>query len=312
MIRFERFELENGLRVIVHEDESTPLVAVNLLYNVGSKDESPATTGIAHLFEHLMFGGSLNAPNFDDPIQMAGGENNAFTNHDITNYYEVLPSENIETAFWLESDRMSSLVVSEEVLNVQKKVVVEEFKETCLDQPYGDVWHHIGNMAYKVHPYSWPTIGKDIGHVERITLSDVKDFYQRFYCPSNAILAVSGNVDVATVKHLAKKWFGDIPSGRRVSRSLPREQPQVSFEKQTRLAKVPMDALYMAFHTCARLEDDFYATDLISDILCNGPSSRLYNSLLKERRLFVEIDCYITGNIDPGAVDHRRQTFPRC
>jgi len=276
LIRFERFTLANGLRVLVHEDKSTPMVVVNVLYNVGARDESPDKTGFAHLFEHLMFGGSKHIANFDDVIQLAGGDNNAFTNNDITNFYDILPAENIETAFWLESDRMLSLNFDERVLEVQRKVVVEEFKESCLNQPYGDVWHHLADMAYKVHPYQWPTIGKVPKHVEDATLDDVKSFFYKFYRPNNAILTVVGNVSTAQIKALTEKWFGDIPAGAIPSRSIPAEPPQ------------------------QKLETDYYATDLMSDILSHGPSSRLYRKLLKEQQLVSHIDCYVTGNIDPG------------
>lgn len=300
MIKFERFVLKNGLRVLVHQDDSTPMVAVNVLYNVGARDESPEKTGFAHLFEHLMFGGSANVPDFDDPIQEAGGENNAFTNNDITNFYDILPAENIETAFWLESDRMLHLKFDERVLEIQRKVVVEEFKETCLNQPYGDVWHHLTDMAYKVHPYRWPTIGKAPSHVEEATLEDVKAFYYKFYRPNNAILTVAGNVTVDRVRELAEKWFGDIPAGEIVTRRLPKEPPQRRPEQRTNEANVPVDALYLAFHTPARTDPDYYPTDLISDILSSGSSSRLYRRLLMERELFSSIDAYITGSIDPG------------
>lgn len=276
------------------------MVAVNVLYNVGARDESPEKTGFAHLFEHLMFGGSANVPDFDEPIQMAGGENNAFTNNDITNFYNILPSENIETAFWLESDRMLSLNFDEKVLEVQRKVVVEEFKETCLNQPYGDVWHHLADMAFKVHPYRWPTIGKVPKHVEEATLEDVKDFFYRYYRPNNAILVVSGNVTTSQVQALSERWFGDIPAGPVSERCLPQEPPQKKLEQRINVANVPVDAIYLAFHTPARQDPDFYVLDLLSDVLSNGQSSRLYRHLLKERQLFTHIDAYLTGSIDPG------------
>lgn len=276
------------------------MAAVNVLYNVGARDESPERTGFAHLFEHLMFGGSANIPDFDDPIQRAGGENNAFTNNDITNFYDILPAENLETALWLESDRMLSLNFDELVLDVQRKVVLEEFKETCLNQPYGDVWHHISDMAYKVHPYRWPTIGKIPRHVEEATLQDVKSFFYRYYRPNNAILAISGPVKLENIKQLVEKWFGDIPKGEVPQRMLPQEPPQVAFQQRINQANVPVDALYLAFHTPSRSERDYYVTDLLSDVLGNGQSSRLYSRLLKERELFTSIDCYLTGSIDPG------------
>lgn len=292
--------MKNGLRVLVHEDDSTPMVAVNVLYNVGARDESPDKTGFAHLFEHLMFGGSANVPDFDEPIQMAGGENNAFTNNDITNFYDIVPAQNIETAFWLESDRMLSLNFDEKVLDVQRKVVVEEFKETCLNQPYGDVWHHISDMAYKVHPYRWPTIGKAPKHVEDATMEDVRGFFFNYYRPNNAILVVSGKVTVERARKLTEKWFGDIPPGEIPSRNIPQEPPQKKLQRRLNQANVPVDALYLAFHVPSRLDPDYYPVDLLSDILCNGSSSRLYHRLLKEQQLFTNIDCYITGSIDPG------------
>ena len=300
MIKFERFELDNGLTVLVHEDDSTPMVAVNVLYNVGARDESPDKTGFAHLFEHLMFGGSANIPDFDTPIQMAGGENNAFTNNDITNFYDILPAENLEVALWLESDRMMSLNFDERVLEVQRKVVVEEFKETCLNEPYGDVWHHIADMAFKVHPYRWPTIGKVPKHVEDATLDDVRQFFYRYYRPNNAILAIAGNIKTEEVKALVEKWFGDIPAGQAMERKLPQEPPQKRLERRINEANVPVDAIYLAFHMPARSHPDYYVADLISDVLSNGSSSRLYRRLLKEQELFSSIDCYVSGSIDPG------------
>jgi predicted Zn-dependent peptidase len=286
--------------VLLHEDKSTPMVAVNILYDIGSKDENPEKTGFAHLFEHLMFGGSANIPDFDDPIQMAGGENNAFTNSDMTNFYEVLPAENLEVALWLESDRMLSLNFDEKVLDTQRKVVVEEFKETCLNEPYGDVWHHISDLAYKVHPYRWPTIGLEPKHVEDARMDDVKDFFFKFYRPNNAILVIAGNVEPAKTLMLVEKWFGDIPAGEVPVRRLQSEPPQPVFREKIVEAKVPVDALYLIFHTCARIHPDFYAVDLLSDVLASGPSSRLYRRLLKEKKLFSHIDCYITASNDPG------------
>jgi zinc protease len=300
MINYHRFTLENGLRVLVHEDDSTPMVAMNVLYNVGSRDESPERTGFAHLFEHLMFGGSLNVPNFDTPIQLAGGENNAFTNSDITNFYNILPSENLETAFWLESDRMFSLNFSETSLDKQRKVVVEEFKETCLNEPYGDVWHHLMDLTYKQHPYRWPTIGLVPEHVEQATLKDVENFFYKFYRPNNAIIVIAGNCNLEQVETLTKKWFNEVPKGDVPTRNLPQEPAQQEFRKKTHESAVPLDALHFAFHIPDRLSPDYYTIDLISDILCNGQSSRLYRKLLKNEELFSDIDCYITGTIDAG------------
>lgn len=300
MIAFNRFELENGLRVLVHEDDSTPMVAVNVLYNIGSRDELPEKTGFAHLFEHLMFGGSVNIPDFDDPIQRAGGDNNAFTNNDVTNFYDILPAENLETGLWLESDRMLRLNFDDKVLKVQRKVVVEEFKETCLNQPYGDVWHHIADLAYQVHPYRWPVIGKVPKHVEDATLKDVEDFFFKYYRPNNAILVISGQVKTAKIKCLVEHWFGDIPKGNIPKRRIPAEPPQKKLQQRIQQANVPVDALYLAFHMPARTDADYYPTDLLSDVLSNGRSSRLFRRLLKEKQLFSQIDCYVTGNIDPG------------
>lgn len=302
MIEYSKFTLANGLRVIVHEDHSTPMVAVNVLYDVGSRDESPEKTGFAHLFEHLMFGGSLNVPEFDEPIQMAGGENNAFTNSDITNYYDILPAQNIEIAFWLESDRMLNLNFDDQVLDTQRKVVVEEFKETCLNQPYGDVWHHLSDMVYQSHPYQWPTIGKIPEHVEQATMEDVKDFYYKFYCPNNAILTVAGDVTVEQIKELSAKWFGNIAKGNLPKRKIALEPLQKEVRFRDLKGNIPLDAIYLAFQMPDRLHEDYYNVDLLSDILCNGRSSRLYQRLLKEQELFAQIDCYISGTIDTGVL----------
>ncbi|MEL6924968.1 MAG: pitrilysin family protein [Bacteroidota bacterium] len=300
MIDFSRFELSNGLRVLVHEDRSTPMAAVNILYNVGARDESPEKTGFAHLFEHLMFEGSANIPDFDDPLQIAGGDSNAFTNNDITNFYDIVPAQNLETVFWLESDRMLNLNFNQKALEIQQKVVIEEFKETCLNKPYGDVWHHLADMAYQVHPYRWPTIGKVPKHIEDATLDDVKHFFYKHYRPNNAIMVVAGNVDVEQVKQLSEKWFGNIPKGETTSRTLPQEPPQQKLQRRINHAKVPVDALYLAFHIPGRLEKGYYVADLLSDVLSNGQSSRLYRRLLKDKPIFNDIDAYITGSIDPG------------
>lgn len=300
MIEYSRFQLANGLRVIVHEDTSTPMVAFNLLYDVGARDESPDKTGFAHLFEHLMFSGSANVPDVDDQIQLAGGENNAYTTNDNTNFYSTVPADNLELIFWLESDRMMSLNINENSLDIQRKVVVEEFKETCLNQPYGDSWHHIAELAYKVHPYQWPTIGKVPKHIEEATLEDVREFYDRFYQPNNAVLSVSGNVTVERVKELCEKWFADLPTREASKRQLPQEPPQTQLCKRVNHANVPADALFLAFHVPARHEPDYYVVDLLSDLLANGGSSRLYRRLQKEQKLFNQIDAYVTGSMDPG------------
>ncbi|MFN4234731.1 MAG: M16 family metallopeptidase [Bacteroidia bacterium] len=300
MINYKKHQLANGLKIITHFDNSTPIVAFNLLYNVGARDEHPEKTGFAHLFEHLMFGGSVNIPNFDEPLQRVGGENNAFTNNDVTNYYITLPKENVETAFWLESDRMLSLAFSEKSLEVQRNVVIEEFRQRYLNQPYGDVWLHLRPLAYKIHPYQWATIGKEISHIENATMQDVKDFFYSYYRPNNAILVVAGNIEHDEVVQLSEKWFGNIPAGEIKKRVLPQEPKQTEARKLTLERDVPANAIYKAYHICKRTDDDFYVFDLISDLLSRGNSSRFYQSLIKEQKLFSEIDAYVTGDFDPG------------
>lgn len=300
MISFDRFSLANGLKVIVHEDHSTLMVAFNILYDVGARDEDPERTGFAHLFEHLMFGGSVNIPDYDEPLQMAGGENNAYTTNDITNYYIQLPKENMETAFWLESDRMLSLAFDENSLEVQRKVVSEEFKEHYINKPYGDVWNHLRKLAYKNHPYQWMTIGKELKHIEDAKLQDVKDFFFKHYRPQNAVLCVAGNTNKGEVKALAEKWFGDIPPGDKYERNLPKEERQTAARIQTIEADVPFDALYKAWHMAGRTDPQYYAADIITEVLGGGQSSRLYQRLVKEQQLFSNISCYHTGSTDPG------------
>ncbi len=300
MISFDRYVLENGLRLIVHEDKSSPMVAVNVVYDVGSRDEDPTKTGFAHLFEHLMFGGSQNIPDFDGPIQNAGGENNAFTNTDMTNFYNVLPAENVETALWLESDRMQQLVFSERALNIQKKVVIEEFKETCLTQPYGDVWHHLSELVYEKHSYRWPTIGKSPSHIENAKLEDVVHFFNKHYTPSNAVLVISGNMSGKKAYDLVDKWFSNIPAGKKYNRQLDFDTPQHCMKQKVVKGNVPLEALYMSFNMVDRSHPDYYAYDLLSDVLSNGRSSRLFQRLLKENQFFSQIDAYISGTFDPG------------
>jgi zinc protease len=300
MIEFEKFTLTNGLRVLVHQDKSTPMVVVNTLYDVGARDEDPNRTGFAHLFEHLMFGGSINIPAYDDPLQVAGGENNAYTSNDLTNYYCQLPAENAETAFWLESDRMLSLAFEEKSLEVQRKVVCEEFKEHYINKPYGDVWHKMRELAYKVHPYRWMTIGKELKHVEDVTLEEVKAFFFKHYTPSNAILVVAGNITTEKVKELTQKWFADIPAGTKYNRELPQEPRQQEARSLEVKAAVPLDALYKCWHICSRLDEGYYAADLISELLGGGGSSRLYQALVKEKTLFSNIECYHMGSTDNG------------
>ena len=300
MVQFERFSLDNGLRVIVHQDTSTPLAVLNVMYDVGSKDEDPGKTGFAHLFEHLMFGGSVNVPEYDEPLQMAGGDNNAYTTNDLTNYYIQLPSENLETAFWLESDRMLSLAFDEKSLEIQRKVVIEEFKEHYLNKPYGDAWLKLRELAYQVHPYRWMTIGKEPSHIENAQLQDVKNFFFKHYRPVNAILSVAGNVTTEQVKALAVKWFGPIEPGEKYVRQLAKEPPQTTQRKLEVHADVPLDALYKCWHMSARLDKGYYAADLITEILGGGQSSRLYQVLVKEKKLFSHIDCSHHGTVDEG------------
>ena len=300
MIQFERFKLKNNLTVIVHQDKSTPLACVNLLYDVGARDEDESRTGFAHLFEHLMFGGSINIPNYDEPLQMVGGENNAFTTNDITNYYCTVPAQNLETAFWLESDRMISLAFTSKSLDVQRSVVIEEFKQRYLNQPYGDVWLLLRPLAYQVHPYRWATIGKEISHIEEAAMSDVKSFFKKFYNPSNAILVVAGNVETEQVKALAEKWFAPIPAGVKPDRQLPVEPKQITARKLTVERDVPASAIYKAYHMCSRRDEAYHSVDLLSDILSRGNSSRLYKSLIKDKQLFSDINAYVMGDLDKG------------
>jgi predicted Zn-dependent peptidase len=300
MIQFERFSLENGLKVIFHKDTTTPLAVVNTLYDVGARDEDPEKTGFAHLFEHLMFGGSVNIPDFDAPLQHAGGESNAFTSNDITNYYDVLPAQNIETALWLESDRMLSLGFTPKSLETQRSVVIEEFKQRYLNQPYGDVWLKLRPLAYHTHPYQWATIGKEISHIEEAIMEDVKAFFHKFYNPSNAILCIAGNFELDEVKRLVEKWYGDIPSKMKPARILTAELPQTEFREQIIERNVPSDAFYYAFKMSERKSAEYYITDMLSDALGRDKSSRLYTSIQKEQKLVTEIGAYITGSLDNG------------
>jgi predicted Zn-dependent peptidase len=302
MINYKKFLLENGLTVLVHEDKSTPLVAMNILYNVGSRDEDPSITGLAHLFEHLMFGGSINIPDYDTPLQFVGGENNAFTNNDITNYYLTIPSENIETGFWLESDRMLELDFSSKNLDTQKNVVIEEFNQRYLNQPYGDAILKLRPMVYKIHPYRWPTIGMDMAHVKNVDLEHVKSFFFSHYAPNNAILALTGNIGFERAFKLANKWFGPIEKRAIKTRNLPAEPAQTEERILTTENDVPSTALYIAWHVGPRNSTDFYTLDLITDLLAGGESGRLYTKLVREKKLFSEINAYLTADIDPGLI----------
>lgn len=302
MIEFEKYILSNGLRVLIHQDHTTPLAAMNIVYDVGARDEHPDKTGFAHLFEHLMFEGSKHIPNYDTPLQLAGGTNNAFTSNDVTNYYLTVPASNIEVGFWLESDRMLELAFSQEKLDIQKKVVSEEFKQRYLNQPYGDIWLLARPLIYKKHPYQWATIGKDLSHIEQATLDDVKDFFYRFYAPNNAVLVISGNVEASAMLQLSEKWFGSIPRRNVPQRNLPQEPPQTE-ERRLRVERdVPSDALLMAFHMPARTDERYYTFDLLTDILSGGKSSRLYEKLVKEKEIYTEIGAYVMGSHDPGLI----------
>lgn len=300
MIPFERFQLENGLTVIVHQDKSSPMAVLNLLYKVGARNESPEKTGFAHLFEHLMFGGSKHVPSFDEPLQRVGGDNNAFTSNDITNYYITVPSANLETAFWLESDRMLSLSFDPNVLEVQRAVVIEEFKQRYLNQPYGDVWLKLRPLAYDQHPYQWPTIGKEISHIEEATLEDVKAFFKRFYVPNNAVLVVAGDVNLDEVRRLSEKWFGPIPQGEQDLVEIKPEPKQQQYKILETSADVPLDAFYLSFHMSGRNDRNYHATDLLSDVLGRGKSSLLYQELVEKQPIFNTINAFVTGNVDPG------------
>jgi zinc protease len=302
MVEFLKYTLDNGLKVILHQDDSSPLVAINLLYNVGSKHESADKTGLTHLFEHLMFSGTKNIPNFDDVIQKAGGENNAFTNNDFTNFYNVLPKQNLEVGLWLEADRMAHLTIKKKPLNTQKKVVIEEFKETCLNEPYGDMWHHLGEMVYPNHPYNWPVIGKKIDHIESVTLSDAEEFFNTYYNPNNAILSICGDIDIELTKSYISKYFESIQNEIDIhQKQYPKILSSHSDKQRVICTSVPAKAIMQAYKMSARMDKDYYSTDLLSDILSEGRSSRLYQLLVKEKEIFSSIDAYITGTTDEGA-----------
>lgn len=310
MIKINKHTLSNGLRIVHTEIKSTQMVALNLLYDVGARDENEHHTGFAHLFEHLMFGGSKNVVSFDEPLQMAGGENNAWTSNDVTNFYITIPKQNVETAFWLESDRMLSLSFDTTSLETQRSVVIEEFKQRCLNQPYGDVYHLVRDLAFTQHPYKWPTIGKQVSHIEEATMAQVKDFFYRFYAPNNAVLAVTGNISFEEVLQLAQKWFGPIPKREIVSRQLPQEPLQRLKRTLEVERNVPVDLIYLGFHMCDRLHPDYYAYDMLSDILARGSSSRLIQRLIKEQQLFTGADANIWGSRDKGMIQMLGQLSP--
>jgi zinc protease len=300
MIEYTKKVLANGLTAIVHEDHSSPMVAINILYKVGSKDESPHMTGLVHLFEHLMFSGSKHVKDYDSPIQIAGGENNAFTNSDITNFYIQLPYENVEVGLWLEADRMANLKLTKKAVETQKKVVIEEFKETCLNEPYGDAWHHLSDMGYTHHAYKWPTIGKEMGHIAAVAIEDAKDFYNKFYAPQNAIICLSGHITNEEGHALIEKWFAHIEGAKPNEIVIAPKETLSGNASRTITAEVPSKAIYIAFKMSDRLGYDFYLTDILSDLLSSGRSSRFYQSLIKEQQLFTFLDAYISGTTDPG------------
>ncbi len=311
MINYKKKILDNGLTIIAEQDLSTNMCAVNILYKVGSRNEHPDKTGFAHLFEHLMFGGSKNAPDFDAILQNASGENNAFTNTDYTNYYDLVPVQNIETALWLEADRMSALNINMDSFSTQQKVVIEEFKEVCLNKPYGDSWHHLSALAYQKHSYNWPTIGKTPDHIETAVLEDVKSFYNRHYHPSNAILAISGPLPIEEVFQLVEKYFGSIQENAITKNTIiPEEPSQLSSRYKLVEAEVPAPLFLLGYHMPARNSEWYYSCDLLTDILSNGKSSRLYTSLVRQKQLFSMIDCYVSGTFDPGLIIVEARPMP--
>ncbi len=292
--------LDNGLRIVHKQDDTTQMVTMNILYNVGSKHEREDKTGFAHLFEHLMFGGSINIPNYDTPLQLAGGTNNAYTTSDFTDYYLTVPAANVETGFWLESDRMMSLAFTPASLEVQRKVVMEEFKQHYLTPPYGDISHLMSGLSYKKHHYMWPTIGKCLDHIADAKMEDVKDFFFRFYAPNNAILSVVGGISMEEVVRLAEKWFGPVPRRDTDRTPLPQEPEQTEQRRMTVERDVPADVLYMSFHIPGMMQEGFHSADMISDILSVGKSCRLNKHLVEDKHVFTSIDAYIQPRVDTG------------
>lgn len=300
MIDFKRYQLQNGLKVILHKDVTTPMVTVNVLYDVGSRDEHSDKTGFAHLFEHLMFGGTPRFPDYDKIAQKAGATNNAFTSSDLTNYYISLPAANLETGLMLEADRMAGLLFSSESLEVQRKVVIEEFKQRYLNKPYGDAWLELYPLAYKAHPYAWPTIGKEIKHIEDATLDDVRSFFAKHYNPKNAILSVAGNIDIESTQEQIEKWFGHLDGGRAYNRKLPSEPVQTKKRVLKLQREVPQNAIYKVFHMPGRASIESYTGDLVSDVMGRGYSSWIYKELISEKRLFTNASASVSGDMDPG------------
>ena len=300
MITYDKTILSNGLTVIANRDRASRMAAVNILYKVGARNENPSRTGLAHLFEHLMFRGTHQVPDFDTPVQMACGENNAFTNNDYTDFYITLPCDNIETALWLESDRMTGLNLSEEACQIEKRVVIEEFRQRYLNQPYGDLNMLLRSMVYKKHPYRWATIGISPEHIEQASIEEIHDFYQRFYHPSNAILSVSGDFESEKVFALAEKWFGGIADTQYPIAPIPQEPEQTEVRRLEVEREVPATTIVIAFHMGNRLSHDFFLGDMTSDLLAGGDSARLYERLIKIKRMFASVNAYISGDVDNG------------
>lgn len=300
MIEVRTYTLANGLRLLHHKDATTKMVALNLLYKVGARNENPEKTGFAHLFEHLMFSGSLNSESFDEPLQAAGGESNAWTSNDMTNFYDIVPAHNVETAFWLESDRLLQLSLTEKKFEAQKSVVVEEFKQRCLNTPYGDVGHIIRENAYTVHPYMWPVIGRSTDVIADATLDDAWNFFNNHYSTDNLIMCVSGNIDFERAVELTEKWFGDIKSRSVKQQILPVEPIQTTPRLVRKECDVPKNMILKAYHMCGRADVDYQASDIISDILANGNSARFYRNVLMKSDVFTSLDASVGGSIDPG------------
>ena len=310
MIAYERTTLANGLTVAVNRVRASKLAAVNILYKVGARNENPARTGFAHLFEHLMFRGTREVPNFDLPVQMASGDNNAFTNNDYTDFYITLPKDNLETALWLESDRMEGLEITPEKLAAEKKVVIEEFRQRYLNQPYGDQTMLLRALAYKVHPYRWAAIGLTTEHIASASPDDVGEFYRTHYHPSNAILSISADMEEERMLELAEKWFGGLPDTPRPAAPIPQEPPQEAPRREEVERDVPATTVTVAYRMGTRTSPDFYTADLVSDLLSGGDSGRLYRHLVKERRLLSSVNAYVTGDLDPGLFVFTGQLLP--
>ena len=310
MIAYRKQTLANGLTVVVNRDRTSKLAAVNLLYKVGARNENPSRTGFAHLFEHLMFRGTRKVPNFDLPVQMASGDNNAFTNNDYTDFYITLPKDNIETALWLESDRMEGLEITPEKLDTEKRVVVEEFRQRYLNQPYGDQTMLLRALAYKVHPYRWAAIGLETGHIEGASLDDVEAFYRTHYHPSNAILSISADLDEERMFDLAAKWFEPLADTPHAAAPVPQEPAQTAARREEVERDVPAPTVTVAYHMGGRTDAGFYTADLVSDLLAGGDSGRLYTHLVKERRLLSSVNAYVTGDVDPGLFVFTGQLLP--